>query len=138
VRRALAGVALVTACGLSAWLGAYAGSHDSPPEPATVTVPSWADGCATDLECAGVPVTGDTSGLYGGIDEAYQLADCIADADCPMPDGWEWVSPEIGDALAEGDDTPPEHAASRDWESCWWHVGDTSVIVCPDGYVTTS
>lgn len=27
---------------------------------------------------------------------------------------------------------------SRDWESCWIHEGDTTVIVCPDGYTQTS
>ena len=52
--------------------------------------------------------------------------------------GWTPVTQEMADSLSEGDDTPPENADTRDWESCMWHVGDTSVIICPDGFSTTS
>jgi hypothetical protein len=48
------------------------------------------------------------------------------------------VTQELGDSLAEGSDEWPEYAASRDWESCLIEIADTSTIVCPDGFVTTS
>lgn len=28
--------------------------------------------------------------------------------------------------------------AGRDWAQCWRHLGDTTVIVCPDGHVEVS
>lgn len=45
------------------------------------------------------------------------------------------VSQDLGDALAEGDDPA---ATTRDWESCMVNEGDTTFIVCPDGFVETS
>lgn len=52
---------------------------------------------------------------------------------------WQPVSQEFADALAEGDDTPPESATTRDWQACWAHVTEhTYTVVCPDGYVATA
>jgi hypothetical protein len=57
----------------------------------------------------------------------------------PSPaSSWVPVPQELGDALAEGDDTPPENAATRDWEACSMLIADTTLIVCPDGFTTTS
>lgn len=52
--------------------------------------------------------------------------------------GWVPVPSDIADALAEGDDSPPESAATRHWEACWMHVADTTTITCPDGFTITS
>ena len=47
--------------------------------------------------------------------------------------GWKRVSSPMSDALAEG-----EYGTERDWTRCIEHVGDTTYIVCPDGFETTS
>lgn len=49
--------------------------------------------------------------------------------------GWVPVWPELADVLAEGDDTAPANADTREWETCLTTEGDPMVIVCPDGYV---
>lgn len=43
--------------------------------------------------------------------------------------GWKRVSSPMSDALAEG-----EYGTERDWTRCIEHVGDTTYIVCPDGF----
>lgn len=45
------------------------------------------------------------------------------------------VTQELADALAEG---AKEDATTYDWESCLVKYGDTTYIVCPDGYTETS
>lgn len=47
--------------------------------------------------------------------------------------GWKRVSTAMSDALAEG-----EYGTERDWTRCIEHVGDTTFIVCPDGFAITS
>jgi hypothetical protein len=49
--------------------------------------------------------------------------------------GWQPVSQELGDALAEGEDAT---AGTRAWESCMVHEGVVTVVACPDGLVVTS
>lgn len=51
---------------------------------------------------------------------------------------WKPVPQELGDALAEGVSEAPENADTRDWEACLVDEGDTTYIVCPDGYTMTS
>lgn len=46
----------------------------------------------------------------------------------PLDSGWQ-------DAMAEGG--APD-ATTRDWSVCLVKVGDTTVVVCPDGWVETS
>jgi hypothetical protein len=48
---------------------------------------------------------------------------------------WYPVTQEFGDALAEGESSPPESADTRDWESCVTNRTRT-VVVCPDGFTT--
>ena len=43
--------------------------------------------------------------------------------------GYRSVSPELGDALAEGSD-----ATARDWTRCY-ERGNGAAVICPDGYV---
>ena len=43
--------------------------------------------------------------------------------------GWKRVSSPMSDALAEG-----EYGTERDWTRCIEHVGETTFIVCPDGF----
>ena len=45
--------------------------------------------------------------------------------------GYRRVSPELGDALAEG--SAPD-ATTRDWTRCY-ERGNVAVVICPDGYV---
>ena len=45
--------------------------------------------------------------------------------------GYRSVSPELGDALAEG--SAPD-AATRDWTRCY-ERGNGAAVICPDGYV---
>jgi hypothetical protein len=45
--------------------------------------------------------------------------------------GYGRVSPELGDALAEG--SAPD-ATTRDWTRCY-ERGNGAVVVCPDGFV---
>ena len=45
--------------------------------------------------------------------------------------GYERVSPELGDALAEG--SAPD-ATTRDWTRCY-ERGNGAVVICPDGFV---
>lgn len=52
--------------------------------------------------------------------------------------GMRPVPQSLADALAEGDDSPPEMADIRDWEQCFLQPGDTTLIICPDGFWTTS
>ena len=47
--------------------------------------------------------------------------------------GWKRVSSPMSDALAEG-----EYGTERDWTRCIEHVGETTYIVCPDGFEITS
>lgn len=49
----------------------------------------------------------------------------------PTGHGWRWVSPELGDALAEGGSL---HADTRRWERCIVHYGSTTVVRCADGH----
>lgn len=66
-------------------------------------------------------------------------SDCWDDFSCAMTHmGWVQVTQELGDAFAEGDDQAPENATTRDWESCFYKEGDTTFILCPDGYITSS
>lgn len=110
-------------------LGAYAGTTDGPVKPVntpTVTVtasptiheddPGW------DCETMGNRVCGP--------------AEPTIYVDGPA---WSPVTPELADALAEGDDTAPENATTREWETCLVHgyPGDAITVVCPDGYVTS-
>ena len=45
--------------------------------------------------------------------------------------GYGRVSPELGDALAEG--SAPD-ATTRDWTRCY-EKGNGSAVICPDGYI---
>ena len=45
--------------------------------------------------------------------------------------GYRRVSPELGDALAEG--SAPD-ATTRDWTRCY-ERGNGAVVICPDGFV---
>jgi len=45
--------------------------------------------------------------------------------------GYEQVSPELGDALAEG--SAPD-ATTRDWTRCY-EKGNGAAVICPDGFV---
>ena len=45
--------------------------------------------------------------------------------------GYGRVSPELGDALAEG--SAPD-ATTRDWTRCY-ERGNGAVVICPDGFV---
>ena len=45
--------------------------------------------------------------------------------------GYRSVSPELGDALAEG--SAPD-ATTRDWTRCF-ERGNGAAVICPDGYV---
>jgi hypothetical protein len=45
--------------------------------------------------------------------------------------GYRSVSPELGDALAEG--SAPD-ATTREWTRCY-ERGNGAVVICPDGYV---
>jgi len=91
-------------------------------------------GCYEDMVCW-------IGSAHDGRDDDSIIADLpgdIAAAEKAYPDegtGWDHVTHEFADALAEGlnpgDDT-------RDWESCWIRVADTTVVVCPDGTVVTS
>ena len=45
--------------------------------------------------------------------------------------GYRSVSPELGDALAEG--SAPD-ATTRDWTRCYVR-GNGAAVICPDGYV---
>ena len=45
--------------------------------------------------------------------------------------GYRSVSPELGDALAEG--SAPD-ATTRDWTRCY-ERGNGAVVICPDGFV---
>ena len=45
--------------------------------------------------------------------------------------GYRRVSPELGDALAEG--SAPD-ATTRDWTRCY-ERGSGAVVICPDGFV---
>jgi hypothetical protein len=60
--------------------------------------------------------------------------DCWDDFSCAMTKapGWARVDQAMADTLAEGEQP------NRDWISCFWHEGDTSTILCPDGYTETS
>jgi len=48
---------------------------------------------------------------------------------------WNLVPQELADALAEGG--APD-ATTRDWEVCRVRLDDTTIVVCPDGWVETS
>lgn len=50
-----------------------------------------------------------------------------------LPEDGQPVPAEMAEALAE---EPGQ--ADRDWGVCTWYVGDTSYVVCPDGYVLSS
>ena len=45
--------------------------------------------------------------------------------------GYRSVSPELGDALAEG--SAPD-ATNRDWTRCY-ELGNGAAVICPDGFV---
>ena len=45
--------------------------------------------------------------------------------------GYERVSPELGDALAEG--SAPD-ATTRDWTRCY-EKGNGAAVICPDGFI---
>jgi hypothetical protein len=45
--------------------------------------------------------------------------------------GYERVTPELGDALAEG--SAPD-ATTRDWTRCY-ERGNGATVICPDGFV---
>jgi len=47
------------------------------------------------------------------------------------PRGYGRVTPELGDALAEG--SAPD-ATTRDWTRCY-ERGNGAAVICPDGYV---
>lgn len=138
MRPVAAGLALAVVTAASAALGAYAGLSSgvfvvpSPP----VTAPAWADGCTTDADCAAMEESLNAAGLYltgGGAVSSEPVDD-------GFPTGWAPVSPELAEAFAEGDDSPPENAATREWEACiiQWQTSDVYTVECPDGYVTTN
>lgn len=144
----------LTACGIAFLIGQHAGSsdrHELVTPTVTVTTPAWADGCTTDADCAAMERSLNAAGLVlvGGGEVAYAPdtypvtegmhpeQNCLTNGDgCDST--WQPVTQELADALAEGDDTEPAHADTRKWEECLLQIGDTSTIVCPDGYVTTS
>ena len=45
--------------------------------------------------------------------------------------GYERVTPELGDALAEGS---AEDATTRDWTRCY-ERGNGAAVICPDGFI---
>lgn len=51
-----------------------------------------------------------------------------------LKQGWEPVSQELADALAEGE----EAGSTRDWEDCLVRYGDTTWIRCEDGLTFSS
>lgn len=48
--------------------------------------------------------------------------------------GYERVTPELGDALAEG--SAPD-ATTREWTRCYQR-GNGAAVVCPDGFIETN
>ncbi|OKI45093.1 hypothetical protein [Micromonospora sp. CB01531] len=50
-----------------------------------------------------------------------------------LPETGQPVPADMAEALAE---EPGQ--ADRDWSVCTWYVGDTSWVVCPDGYALGS
>ena len=56
-------------------------------------------------------------------------------ANSPVRSGWKWVSPTLGDALAEG---MVRDAGTRKWEQCVVNIGPTTRVACPDGHRETS
>lgn len=94
--------------------------------------------CAND-EPAGGPclwdalVRGNGYGNSFWLDEHDQVH-YLWTLDPTQGDGagsWEWVTQELGDALAEG---PEDDATTRDWESCVRSLTDGPLYVwCPDG-----
>lgn len=141
-----------TACAAAYTLGVVAGQTEPQRhELVTVTKPAWADGCTTDLDCAEMERSLNDAGLvlvgngevtyapdsYPVTEGMHPEQNCLTNGE-GCDDTWQPVTQEMADALAEGDDTEPAHADTREWEACLLHVADTSTIVCPDGYVTTS
>lgn len=51
--------------------------------------------------------------------------------DTMISQGYEQVTEDLADALAEGEGDHP-------WDQCMVKIGDTSRIACPDGYSITS
>jgi hypothetical protein len=63
---------------------------------------------------------------YGGKNGKGLKFAALPERGEPVPaDMWEFLSEEPGQA-------------SRDWGLCTWYVGDTSYVVCPDGYSVSS
>lgn len=138
---ALFGTALIVIVGALTGIALAAEAIHSPAAAPTVTTPAWADGCTTDTDCAAMERSLNDAGLYlvgnGAVAEREDAGwmCSLGTGDCT---GWEFITSDLADALAEGDDTAPENAATRNWEACVIAYGDTSLIVCPDGFTTTS
>jgi hypothetical protein len=138
-------IALGMAAGVAAvaWLAGGLGAPDPVPTSAlAVHVPAEPVGDAATADPVGVPewlveaeadwVAGDDTPRLARIHEAVEV---VAQAG----GRWEPVTPDLGDALAEGV-TPDGWATTSDypWESCAVAYGETTVVVCPDGWVVTS
>lgn len=53
-----------------------------------------------------------------------------------IPPGTEPVGPGLARELRTSGDAPDRK--TRDWQACWQVIGDTTWIVCPDGYTESS
>lgn len=145
---AAAGLACVAAISL----GAYAGKTDAPPAPPSPPAPvsssldsgsAWVGGCGSDADCAEMERWLNDRGLHltgGGAVTVDQPTEdepgwnCLTMGNLTCgPTYVPVVTAVLGDgslltdALVEGE--------RQDWSGCLIEFGDTSTIVCPDGYV---
>jgi hypothetical protein len=82
-----------------------------------------------------LPTTSTTIDNDDPIFEDDPRWNCLTMGNRTCGPNYQPVDQPLADALAEG---AKDDATTYDWESCLVAYGDTTIIVCPDGYVETS
>jgi hypothetical protein len=141
-RAAVVGLTVATCAGVA--LGVYAGRTDVPAPTPVPTVTATAPVVTVTATPAPAPTVTVTAKAKPRptvtVTAKAKPRATVTTGPVVAGPGWVAVSQEFADALAEGESQPPESATTRAWEQCLVHfdTGDTYVIVCPDGYVTSS
>lgn len=85
---------------------------------------------------AGGALAGVVGYLLGPVEPPAQKPVVVVETVSALPENWRPVSPDLAQVLRT--DGEAADRAVRDWTSCWEVRGDTTWIVCPDGYSESS
>ena len=133
VRDAVVALLLVLGGALVGYQWCAAGHQVAESKPAALTPCAQEDSAGPCYWRAGE--RGDGRGTSFVVDGAQNVVSLPSGPTGPGGD-WHPVTPSLAETLRAEGDAPDR--ATRDYAACWEHIGDTTYIVCPDGWVEGS